>query len=754
MFVAVGVFYYLCVLSYSPVDPSFFSLAGHHEIHNSGGMIGAYLSGSLFFLFGAGSYFIGLYFVVQALLLFAKRIASVRWWDFLLFLSCAVFVAVFLQLSLGQISAGLHRINAGGTIGKIIGEAGAIYLGPWGVYLFAVAGAVFTFPLATGLSPLGFSRNLIFFLGKGLKFFWICLTRAGQRAVQYFRQRRLEKRSVAGIKRLEKACLIGDTDYSIKVNIADSKDFPGEEDQAADPVQKIISQPDDVEPKILKRRDQKPKNKNQQMELENMALDYQLPPLAFLDDEEQQTVEVDKESLKMSARLLESKFKDFAIDGRVTEIHPGPVITMYEFQPAPGVKLSRISSLTDDLSLAMGGRPVRIEAPLPNKSAIGIEIPNHVRETVYLKDIINSEGFRKQSSKLKLALGKDTEGIPYVTDLQKMPHLLVAGSTGSGKSVSLNSMICSILYTARPDEVRLIMIDPKMIELSVYEGIPHLLLPVVTEPKKANLALKWAVREMDHRYRFLADVNVRHIQAYNKKMEAGEYENKPPLEGLDEEPIEHNGKLPYIVLFIDEFADLMMVSSKEVEESVCRLAQKARAAGIHVVLATQRPSVDVITGIIKANFTARIAFRVTSRHDSRTILDANGSEHLLGMGDMLFTPPASSRMVRLHGAYISEKEIARLVEFLKKQGKPVYNEDILRQPFSEEGDFEWGELDEFYDEAVRRVCETRRVSVSGIQRQFRIGYNRAARLVEKMEVQGVVSSPNSQGQREVLAGGH
>jgi S-DNA-T family DNA segregation ATPase FtsK/SpoIIIE len=337
-----------------------------------------------------------------------------------------------------------------------------------------------------------------------------------------------------------------------------------------------------------------------------------------------------------------------------------------------------------------------------------------------------------------------------------MPHLLVAGATGAGKSVAINSMICSILYKARPDEVRMIMIDPKMIELSIYEGIPHLLLPVVTDAKKANLALNWAVREMERRYQLLSDVNARNLNSYNKRIETGEIKTGVPSEAALEkdEIVIHQGKLPYIVVIVDEFADLMMVSSKEVESSICRLAQKARAAGIHVILATQRPSVDVITGIIKANFPARISFKVTSKHDSRTILDTVGAEHLLGMGDMLFMPPGLSQQTRLHGALVTEKEIAHIVNFLKEQAKPVYNEEILVPIEESSGNGIGGagseDIDEFYDHAVQEVSQTKRVSISSIQRKFRIGYNRAARIVELMEQQGVVSAPNGQGQRQVL----
>ncbi|MDO8519256.1 MAG: DNA translocase FtsK, partial [Deltaproteobacteria bacterium] len=457
------------------------------------------------------------------------------------------------------------------------------------------------------------------------------------------------------------------------------------------------------------------------------------------------------------ARILEKKLLDFGVEGKVTEIHPGPLITMYEFEPAPGIKLSRIANLVDDLCLAMGGRSVRIVAPLPNKPAVGIEIPNNTRETVWLKDIIADEKFHGNESKLVMALGKDIEGIPFVADLAKMPHLLVAGATGSGKSVSINSMILSILYKAKPEEVRIIMVDPKMLELSIYEGIPHLLLPVVTEPKKASLALRWAVREMERRYKLLSDIDARNISNYNKKIEKGNFVSKQPLAQIVEgeeapEPIKHEGKIPYIVIIVDELADLMMVSSREVEESITRLAQMARAAGIHLILATQRPSVDVLTGVIKANFPARISFKVASKFDARTILDTIGSERLLGNGDMLFVPPGASRMLRVHGAFISETEVARVVEFLKNQAKPIYDETILKVAEVEAAELEadGGESDELYDQAVAIVAETRQASISMIQRKLRVGYNRAARMIEKMEIEGIVSAPTGAGSRQVL----
>jgi S-DNA-T family DNA segregation ATPase FtsK/SpoIIIE len=510
---------------------------------------------------------------------------------------------------------------------------------------------------------------------------------------------------------------------------------------------------------------------------------YRTPPLSLLDPIPEATKKQDREVLTMNARLMEKKLKDFGVEGEVVEICPGPVITMYEFSPGPGIKVSRIAGLSDDLTMALQAHSIRIVAPIPGKGVVGIELPNREREMVSLKEIFNSEEFHKGKMKLPLALGKDIAGNPLVTDLARMPHLLVAGATGSGKSVAINTMILSLLYTSTPTDVRIIMVDPKMLELSVYEGIPHLLLPVVTDPKKASLALKWAVEEMGRRYRLMSDKGVRNIDSYNKELERSEKEaaeNKArgvvvvdEIEELDDEvedqedmeareaaiqaylakedELEH-GHLPYIVVIVDELADLMMVAGREIEESIARLAQMARAAGIHLILATQRPSVDVITGLIKANFPARISFQVSSKIDSRTILDGNGAESLLGAGDMLFLPPGTSRMLRSHGAFVSDAEVQRVVEFLKKQGKPVYEKSILEMKASDEkGAADDEELDERYDDALALVAEAKQASISMIQRRLRIGYNRAARIIEKMEQEGVVGpSDGTSKPREVF----
>jgi DNA segregation ATPase FtsK/SpoIIIE, S-DNA-T family len=516
--------------------------------------------------------------------------------------------------------------------------------------------------------------------------------------------------------------------------------------------------------------------------------EYLLPSIQLLNYDAKDQNAIDKTAmLELSAKLTQT-LENYGVKGDVVAIRPGPVVTMYEFAPAPGTRVNKIVNLTDDLALALEALRVRIVAPIPGKAAVGIEVPNKSREKVFLKEILADEVFCKGRARLPLAIGKDIEGGPSVVDLARMPHLLVAGTTGSGKSVAVNAMITSLLYHCTPEDVRMIMVDPKMLELSIYEGVPHLLLPVVTDPKKANLALRWAVEEMERRYDLLAQMGVRDIATYNErvtknlaKLEADKLRAAADAaaraleEDLDKvvsadspeaadarekvELAQHQHKLPFIVVVIDEFADLMMCAPKEVETSVARIAQKARAAGIHLILATQRPSVDVITGLIKANFPSRIAFSVASKIDSRTILDQNGAEALLGAGDMLFSDRGAAP-VRLHGCYVDESEIHRVVEHLKTQGRPVYNLDIVK-PRDEDGegggDFGGGGAsaggksdDDMYDKAVYIVTTTRNASISWVQRQLRIGYNRAARLVEEMEKQGVVSPPDHTNKREVL----
>lgn len=462
--------------------------------------------------------------------------------------------------------------------------------------------------------------------------------------------------------------------------------------------------------------------------------DFVLPPVTLLDQpEESLTQEVDREHYLAVSKKLEAKLLDFGVEGHVVGISPGPVITTYEYAPAPGIKISRIVSLENDLAMVLKTESVRIIGSIPGKAALGVEIPNPIRQMVYIREILGNEKFQKGAKPLTLGLGKDVVGRPVYANLTDMPHLLIAGATGAGKSVGINTIICSILLNSTPDEVRLLMVDPKRIELSAYEAIPHLLHPVVVDPKMASRALQWAVLEMERRYGLMEALKVKSLATYN--------------ETADE-------KLPLIVIIIDELADLMMVASKDVEGSVARLAQMARAAGMHLILATQRPSVDVLTGLIKANFPTRMSFKVSSKIDSRTILDASGAEHLLGKGDMLFMAPGTSRMQRIHAAYISEKEISRVVTFLKGQRPVNYDESVLKiaeEPDPDEnGDEVSGDYDEKYDEAVEFVCESGQASISMVQRRLRVGYNRAARMIEIMEKEGIVGPADGAKPREVL----
>ncbi|HEU5409193.1 MAG TPA: DNA translocase FtsK 4TM domain-containing protein, partial [Nitrospira sp.] len=508
--------------------------------------------------------------------------------------------------------------------------------------------------------------------------------------------------------------------------------------------------------------------------------DYQLPDQEILlSDPSGPMDRMSEEELRAQSEVLSRALMSFGIEGIVTEVRPGPVVTMYEFEPAPGTKVARIVNLADDLALALKATSLRIVAPLPGKSVVGIEVPNRSRETVSLKEVVMSEAFRRARSRLTLALGKDIFGAPITADLKTMPHLLVAGATGAGKSVSLNTMLLSILFSAKPSEVKLLLIDPKMLEFQSYEGIPHLLRPVITEPKSAARGLGWVVAEMERRYKLLAEAGVRNIDAYNRKVaglhevfaennQAGIEQTELPMQFLSEEERLSAGEtsiaegergcmqpkptppepLPFIVVMIDELADLMMVAPKDVEDKIARLAQMARASGIHLVLATQRPSVDVLTGLIKANFPARIAFQVSSKTDSRTILDANGAEALLGRGDMLYLASGTGRLARLHGSFVSDDDVRSVVEFVKKQALPIYNQELQSLKLEEAAEEET--KDEVYEQAKELVLSTGQASASLIQRRLRVGYPRAARMIEQMESEGIVGAAGRDGRREVL----
>ena len=727
-----GLYVLLSLLSFHSGDPSFNNNL-HTAVRNYGGTVGAHLADLCYQLFGLPALLIP-----GAQFLFAWRLLKFRDLKVRAY-KVAAFVILLLSLS-GLVALHWRRITlfgqtvseAGGATGRLLLDTLRSYLNLGGAALFLTVFFLVALILSTRFS-------LVLFLEGVLGRFGLYRQRPGER-----RREQKARRQPAGREAAAAAPLI----------------LPPEPKPLPPPA------------KPSRKKGKEAANPQESFAFLEPAGTYHMPPLSLLDHEGEAARPVDKEALTMNARILEKKLKDFGVDGEVVEVKPGPVVTMYEFAPAPGVKVNKIAGLSDDLSMALKALSIRIVAPIPGRGVVGIEIPNKDRETVWLKEIFASEEFQKSGGRLPMALGKDIFGRTVVADLAKMPHLLVAGATGSGKSVSINTMVLSLLYRATPEDVRILMVDPKMLELSIYEGIPHLLLPVVTNPKKAALALAWAVREMERRYKLMADKGVRNIDGYNKKLAREEKEKAdlrargqvvvealdpdeeelPEIELAEGEVLDH-GHLPCIVVIVDELADLMMVAGREIEESIARLAQMARAAGIHLILATQRPSVDVITGLIKANFPTRISFKVFSRIDSRTILDSMGAETLLGMGDMLFLPPGTGALQRVHGAFVSELEVQRVVDFLKKQGEPEYDKSILEAPPAGEGG-ESGdddELDEKWDAALALVAETRQASISMLQRRLKVGYNRAARMIEKMEQEGIVGpSDGTSRPREVF----
>jgi S-DNA-T family DNA segregation ATPase FtsK/SpoIIIE len=675
---------------------------GDLPIKNWVGKIGSYLSTFLFEFLGLASFWLSFIFFQLAFYSFRKEPLSSPYWHAIGYLLVIFSFAALLSSGDQNFQYFGWNFPWGGIVGYLIFHRISLLLNPPGTHIFLIVVFLTGFILITRVSLTRGAERVHAWLLEQLS--------RWRDSYQKNRERKRKVKSLRGEKEIQKE----------------------KETHPPTIVQSLVFKPFAPLPR--------PQSQQEQFVFMKEKGDFELPPLTILDTYEKNDQEIQQQSLLMNSRLLEKKLKDFGVEGQVTEVSPGPVITMYEFEPAPGVKISRITGLADDLAMAMRAVSIRIVAPLPGKPVIGIEIPNSQRETVGLKDILSSQEFSGPKSKLTLALGKDILGFPVVTNLAKMPHLLIAGATGTGKSVCLNALISSILFKARPEEVRFFFIDPKRIELLPYEGIPHLLHEVVTDAKMATRVLRWAIREMEDRYKKMADKGARNIDTYNQRLLK---EKKGASEKYPEE------WLPYVVIVIDELADLMLVSSRDVEESLTRLAQMARAAGIHLLIATQRPSVDILTGIIKANFPARISFQVSSKTDSRTILDANGAEALLGAGDMLFLPPGVSRLQRIHGAFVSEAEIKRLTEFLKKQKEAVYDETLLttEEPEPSETD---DDIDEKYEAALQIVKDTRQVSISMIQRKLRIGYNRAARLVEIMEREGIVSSGEGGRPREVL----
>ena len=734
---AIAVYLLVSLLSYSNGDPGWSHSGPRGVVQNVGGVAGAWFADVFLYLLGFLAYLFPVMVGYSGWLVFRGqtsdgdidyRTLALRWLGFLLTVGtgCALASLHF------DIRAGVLPLSAGGILGELLG---AVLTEPFslvGTTLLLLALFLAGVTLFTGLSWLALMDRT----GRWTLRF---LTWARGRAAwlrQYLATRR---------RRAAREVVVQEEKLKVERRI-----------------------PPRIEPVLKKVEPGERVEKERQVPLFDPPANSALPPLALLDRARPSEGGYSEAALAAMSRLVEMKLADFGVEVQVVAVSPGPVITRFELQPGSGVKVSQISNLAKDLARALSAISVRVVEVIPGKSVVGLEIPNEQREVVALSEIITSQDYEAATSPLTLALGKDISGHPTVVDLGRMPHLLVAGTTGSGKSVAVNAMILSLLYKTLPTDVRLIMIDPKMLELSIYEGIPHLLTPVVTDMKEAANALRWCVAEMERRYKLMAALGVRNIAGYNRKVKEAEERGEPipdplykPEEQLDPEaPAPQLTRLPYIVVIIDELADMMMVVGKKVEELIARLAQKARASGIHLILATQRPSVDVITGLIKANIPTRIAFQVSSKIDSRTILDQMGAEALLGHGDMLYLAPGTGLPIRVHGAFVSDQEVHRVVDHLKDSSSPDYLDEVLRghTPGGElpgEAGFGGGdedsESDLLYDDAVRIVTESRRASISGVQRRLKIGYNRAARMIETMEMAGIVGPLQSNGSREVLA---
>jgi S-DNA-T family DNA segregation ATPase FtsK/SpoIIIE len=735
LLLAIGVYFLMALFSYSPDDPSWVFESAKRHADNAGGVAGAWAASVLFMLFGKVAYVFPLMIAWGGWLMFRERddethsiyLRVARWVGFVLIVLTATSLAALHFGAAAELPEG-----PGGIVGSMIGGSGKAVLNSNGASLLLLSLLLVGFTLFTGVSWLA--------VMDGLGGFVLNAWRQGLMLIGGLAERREANR------------MKQERQVVLKKEKERTRNKP---------------------PPIIEKKEPTIKSsvrveKERQMTLLEPEPNTELPPLGLLDPPKKSGKGLSTEALQAMSGQVERKLADFGVSAEVTEVHPGPVVTLYELQLAAGTKASKVTNLSKDLARALSVVSVRVVEVIPGKTVIGLEIPNEYRETVYLSETLRSEAYDRSKSPLTLALGKDIVGEPVVADLAKMPHALIAGTTGSGKSVAVNAMILSLLYKATAEEIRLIMIDPKMLELSVYEGIPHLLTPVVTDMKEAANALRWCVAEMERRYKLMAALGVRNIAGYNKKVKdaikAGE-PIKDPLFKVEPDPISGDlpevpdlDSMPYIVVVVDEFADMIMVVGKKVEELIARLAQKARAAGIHLLLATQRPSVDVITGLIKANIPTRIAFQVSSRVDSRTILDQMGAEALLGHGDMLYLPPGTSIPQRTHGAFVDDHEVHRVVSHLKQGGEPNYVEEILQEPSeaipglsAEASGVDTEDQDPLFDEAVDIVTDSRRASISGVQRRLKIGYNRAARLVEEMERIGIVSSADERGNREVLA---
>lgn len=715
------VFTFISLISYSNADPSVLHNTGvSTKPQNLFGVVGAHLAGLLIGLFGLGAFWIPVLLMLASIYFLIEPQTKPIWPIVSGGIALIIVTGSLLALRQSYYTMWGNTFFAGGVVGTPLASFFVRYANHTGAFIILMVAWIIAFMLATGFSFIAFAKQC----------------------------NQLVRSLLERIKSMA---------AELRKKIAGRKGQSGAVQQQGKIAKKKYPKPSEVQ--IKNAPPKKPFStetpvKQESLETKSSLQGFQLPPDSFLEDSDSDSRSADDDHLRMQSQLLESKLEDFGVKGKVEAILPGPVITTFEYKPAPGIKINKIVNLSDDLALALKAISIRIVAPIPGKSVIGIEIPNDNREMVQFKEMILSDAFQNSASKLTMCLGKDIIGNPVAAQLEKMPHLLIAGATGAGKSVALNTMINSFLYKATPEEVKMIMVDPKRIELSMYDGIPHLITPVVTDVKKATNALYWAVKEMERRYELLSENKARNIKQYNQKIE----KEIKALEGKENSEDEENEKtletLPLIVIIIDELADLMMVASRDVEVALARLAQMARAAGIHIILATQRPSVDVLTGLIKANFPTRMTFKVSSKIDSRTIIDTNGAENLLGNGDMLFLPPGTAKLQRIHGAYISETELTRVVDFLKSQGTPVYDQAVLASQEKSSEEKGEREYDERYDDAVALVTKTRQASISMIQRHLRIGYNRAARIVEVMEEEGIVGPSDGVKQREVLVRGY
>lgn len=755
-----SLFLLVALVTFDPSDPGWSQTGFESNIQNWMGGAGAYCADVLIFGFGVSAFLVpfGLAFIGWYLFMHLRRPKELDFLTISLRI-IGILLLVFGFTGLASINFDdVYNVSAGGAMGDIIANAIVPHFSTVGSILLLLCFFCTGFTLTTGVSWL----QIIDWVGE--KAIWLGTSIANLKSSFTSMQAERAQSNVDVVeeqlpltprkanKTSKSKDKVEKVEPKVVAPIADAEPFD-------EPV------PAKAPPKIITPQKPVTINKEEDITVQPSDVTEPMPSFDLLQRPDRKTNPISAEELEQVSRLLESKLADFNIEATVVDVLPGPVITRFEMDLAPGVKVSKIVGLAKDLARAMSAISVRVVEVIPGKSVIGLELPNKNREMVRLSEVIGCSAFQSNKSPLTMVLGADISGQPVVVDLAKMPHLLVAGTTGSGKSVGVNVMILSLLYKSTPEDVRLIMIDPKMLELSVYEGIPHLLTEVVTDMKEAANALRWCVGEMERRYRLMSALGVRNLAGYNKKIleaaERGEDLLDPlwnPNESMDEFAPKLE-KLPFIVVIVDEFADMMMIVGKKVEELIARIAQKARAAGIHLILATQRPSVDVITGLIKANIPTRIAFQVSSKIDSRTIIDQQGAESLLGMGDMLYNPPGTSVTTRVHGAFVDDHEVHAVVADWKKRGEPDYIEEILSGEMSPENllpgeqseSAGQQEYDAFYDEAVQFVTETRKVSVSSVQRKFRIGYNRAARIVEQMEIDGVISQAGHNGNREVLA---